>query len=282
VTAYGEYGSLLADDTIDAVYIATLHPQHHDLIVLAAEAGKHILCEKPLTLTGAEAQTAADSSRACGVVLVEAMMYRFQPQTRLLRSLISEGLIGTPLHVDVSCAFAAELDPHDRLFDPAAGGGAILDVGCYAMSFARMVAGWTVGDDAVSPQSLDAAGHRAETGVDDWALARMTFPGGFTANIRAGTRISDASEARIYGTLGHVQVPNPWTPGKNGQEPHILLTGLGDRDARVVFAESAPLFGAEIDAVSEARTHGESAALSLADSIATMHSLDRWRAGIPA
>jgi predicted dehydrogenase len=281
VRAYGEYAPLLADDRIDAVYIATLNPHHRDLIVRAAEAGKHILCEKPLTLTGAEAQAAADSSRASGVVLVEAMMYRFQPQTRLLRSLIDEGLIGTPLHVDVSCAFAAEFDPRDRVFDPAAGGGAILDVGCYAMSFARMVAGWAAGDDAVSPLSLDAAGHRAETGVDDWAVASMTFPGRFTANIRTGTRLAEASEARIYGSLGHIQVPNPWTPGKNGQEPRLLVTGLGDRDARVFVAESAPIFGSEIDAVSEAQPRGESAALSLADSIATMHSLDRWRAGIP-
>jgi predicted dehydrogenase len=281
VSAYGEYAALLADRDIDAVYIATLHPQHRDLIVAAAEAGKHILCEKPLTVTGQDAETAAGSARACGVVLVEAMMYRFQPQTHLLGSVLRGGTIGTPVHVDVSCAFATQFDPLDRLFDSAAGGGAILDVGCYAMSFARMVAGWTVDDDAVQALTLDAAGHRAATGVDDWAVASMTFPGGFTANVRTGTRVADSSEARIYGSAGHIHVPNPWTPGKDGREPHLLVRGIGDREARLLACDPAPLFGAEIDAVWEARENGESAAISIRDSLATMHSLDRWRAGIP-
>jgi predicted dehydrogenase len=282
VTTYGGYAELLEDRTIDAVYIATLHPQHRGLIVAAAEAGKHILCEKPLTVTGPEAEEATDAVRACGVAMAEAMMYRFQPQTQLLRSILDEGQIGTPLHVDVSCAFAAEFDGRDRLFDSEAGGGAILDVGCYAMSFARMIAGWTVDDDAVQPLTLAANGHRAETGVDDWAVTDMTFPGGLTANVRTGTRVTDSSEARIYGSAGHVNVPNPWTPGKNGQRAYLIVTGVGDSEGRVVSSPSAPLFGAEIDAVWEARESGESSAISLRDSVATMHSLDRWREAIPA
>jgi predicted dehydrogenase len=281
VTPYGEYAELLAARDIDAVYIATLHPQHHDLIVAAAAAGKHILCEKPLTVTGAEAEAAAHSARAHGVTLVEAMMFRFQPQTQLLRSMLGEGTIGEPVHADVSCAFVAPFDPGDRLFDPTSGGGAILDVGCYAMSFARMVAGWAVGDDAVQALALVASGHRADTGVDDWAVASLTFPGGFTAQIRTGTRVADASEARIYGSEGHIHVPNPWTPGKDGQKPQLVVRGVGDREARVVACNPAPLFGAEIDAVWEARESGEASALSPWDSIATMYGLDRWRAGIP-
>jgi len=280
--AYCDYAALLADRDIDAVYIATLHPTHHDLIVAAARAGKHILCEKPLTVTGAAAQAAADASQASGVVLVEAMMYRFQPQTERLRAVLSEGLIGVPLHVDVSCAFATAFDPRDRLFSATAGGGAILDVGCYAMSFARMVAGSARQDDAAEPAIASAGGHLADTGVDDWAVASLTFPGGMTASVRAGTRLRDSSEAHIYGSEGHIRVANPWTPGKDGQTPALVVTRIGDSEARVLRCESAPLFGAEIDAVWEARDRGEAIAIPLRDSVATAHALDAWRARIAA
>lgn len=278
--AYGDYAALLADPDIDAVYIATLHPAHRDLIVAAAAAGKHVLCEKPLTVTASDAEIAVDAARSAGVVLVEAMMYRFQPQTERVRSVLSEGLIGRPLHVDVSCAFAAEFDSSDRLFDPAAGGGAILDVGCYAMSFARMVAGWALQNDAVEPESMLTGGHVAATGVDDWAVASLTFPGGLTASVRAGTRLGDSSEARIYGSEGHIHVPNPWVPGKDGQTPRFTLTRAGDLEAQVFECAAAPLFGAEIDAVWEARARGEAGVMSMQDSIATMRALDRWRASL--
>jgi predicted dehydrogenase len=282
VIAYGDYAALLADRDVDAVYIATLHPQHAGLIVACAEAGKHVLCEKPLTVTGAEAAAAVAAAAKAGVVLVEAMMYRFQPQTERVRAALADGLIGTPLHIDVSCAFTTRFDPADRLFDPVAGGGAILDVGCYAMSFARMVAGWTVGDDAVEPADLTAAGHLAGTGVDDWAVASLAFPGGFTANVRAGTRQADDSQARIYGSEGHLHIANPWTPGKAGHEPAVTLSRVGDDEPRMLPCASVSLFGAEIDAVWEARDRGEARAMSPRDSLATMRSLDRWRLAVGA
>jgi predicted dehydrogenase len=279
---YGDYAALLADPGIDAVYIATLHPQHAGLISACAQAGKHIMCEKPLTVTGAEAEAAAAAAASAGVALVEAMMYRFQPQTRWIGSAIADGLIGTVRHVDVSCAFRTRFSPRDRLFDPSAGGGAILDVGCYAMSFARMVAGWTLGDDAVEPAELTAGGHLGETGVEDWATASMVFAGGLTANVRAGTRLADDSQARIYGSEGHLSIPDPWTPGKDGKEPTVMLSRVGDDDAQVVRCASAPLFGAEVDALWEARDSGQALAISPRDSIATMRSLDRWRREVGA
>jgi predicted dehydrogenase len=281
VAVHGDYADLLADPDVDAVYIATRHPEHAALIVACAAAGKHVLCEKPLTMTGAQAEAAAAACVAAGVTLVEAMMYRFQPQTERVRSVVADGLIGTPLHVDVSCAFSTAFDPGDRLFDPSAGGGAILDVGCYAMSFARMVAGWTAGDDAVEPSELTAGGHLSSTGVDDWAAASMVFPGGLTASVRTGTRLADDSQARVYGSEGHIHVANPWTPGKDGHEPEVTLTRVGDGETRLPCA-SAPLFGAEIDALWAARERGEACVMSPRDSVATMRCLDRWRLGVGA
>jgi predicted dehydrogenase len=276
--AYGDYPTLIADPGVDAVYIATVHPQHAGLIMACVKAGKHVLCEKPLTVTGDQAAAAAAAAADAGVVLVEAMMYRFQPQTELIRTVIADGLIGSPLHVDVSCAFTTRFDPGDRLFDRSAGGGAILDVGCYAMSFARMVAGWTSGDDAVEPTELTASGHLADTGVDDWAVASLVFPGGFTANVRAGTRLAEDFQARIYGSEGHLRIPDPWRP----DEPQVVLSRVGDDGPRVLRCASAPLFGAEIDALWEARDRGSVCVMSPRDSVATMRTLDRWRLEIGA
>jgi predicted dehydrogenase len=277
---YAEYADLLADADVDAVYIATIHPQHEALVVAAAEAGKHVLCEKPLTVDARGAEAAAAAARANGVALVEAMMYRFQPQTDEIRRLVLGGAIGVPLHVDVACVADVPFDPRSRLFDPALGGGAILDVGCYALSYARMIAGWLEDDAAVEPVSLTASGHLAQTGVDDWAQAELVFPAGLTASVTTGIRPRDPSVARLSGSEGSLMVPNPWTPGRDGI-PQVVLQRVGEAD-RVIECGALPLFGAEVAALTAAVEVGESDAIPLRDSIATMRVLDRWRAATSA
>jgi predicted dehydrogenase len=279
---FASYAALLADSQIDAVYIATVHPQHEELIIAAAAVGKHILCEKPITVSGPTAETACAAAAAAGVVLVEAMMYRFQPQTEALRQLLASGSIGTPLQVDVSCAFTTPYDPDDRLFDPKLGGGAILDVGCYSMSFARMVAGWVLDDDAAEPAELSGGGHLAESGVDDWAVASMLFAGGFSAQVRAGIRLGDVSDAVIHGSEGHVRIANPWTPGKGGSTPELVLSRVGCDDQEIIRCEAAPLFGAEVAALAAAVPAGAARQMTPRDSVATMRSIDRWHAAFPA
>jgi predicted dehydrogenase len=134
--------------------------------------------------------------------------------------------------------------------------------------------------DAVEPVEVTAGGHLTDTGVEDWAVASLLFAGGFTANVRAGTRLADDMQAHIYGSEGHLRIPNPWTPGKDGNEPTVMLSRLGDDEPRILPIASAPLFGAEIDALWEARDSGEARAMSPRDSVATMRSLDRWRGGV--
>jgi predicted dehydrogenase len=280
--AFDSYAALLEDARIDAVYIATIHPQHAELIMAAASAGKHILCEKPLTTNGQAAQAACDAAAAAGVALVEAMMYRFQPQTEALRRMLQSGAIGTPLHVSVSCAFAAPFDPGERLFDRGLGGGGILDVGCYSMSFARMVAGWVLQDDAAEPAELHGGGHLAESEVDDWAVASLLFAGGFTAQVRTGTRLGEAQDAVIYGSEGYVYIANPWTPGKDGSAPEFVVSRVGHDEPEVVRCAARPLFGAEAAALAEAVETGAAGSMTPRDSVATMRSLDRWRAAVEA
>jgi predicted dehydrogenase len=278
--AFASYEALLEDTRIDAVYIATIHPDHEKLIVAAASAGKHVLCEKPITVDGQTAQSACDAAAEAGIALVEAMMYRFQPQTEVLRQVLESGSIGIPLHVDVSCAFSASFDCSDRLFDPRLGGGAILDVGCYSMSFARMVAGWVLHDDAAEPSEFLGGGHLAESGVDDWAVASLLFAGGFSAQVRTGTRLGDASDAAIYGSEGYVRIANPWTPGKDGSTPQLVVSRVGSDAPEIIRCAAEPLFGAEVEALTEAVQVGEARRMTPRDSMATMRTLDRWRAAV--
>ena len=179
--------------------------------------------------------------------------------------------------MDVSCSFVTVYAPDDRLFNRDLGGGAILDVGCYSMSFARMIAGWVADDESVEPAVLDGAGHIGEGDVDDWAVATLGFDTGVSAHVRAGMRMDDDFGARIHGTEGHVRVPNPWTPGRGGVPSEMILTGLGHDAGEVLTMEGAPLFGAELDAVAESILRGYATEISVADSIGTMRCLDSWR-----
>lgn len=273
---YASHDALLADPEIGAVYIATLHPQHAGFIAAAAAAGKHILCEKPVTIDAAEARTAFEQAAAAGVVLLEAMQYRFQPQTERIRQVIAAGDIGTPLHVDVSCSFRVGFDPADRLFDPTQGGGGILDVGCYAMSYALMVADWATGSEAAEPSTFLGGGHHAPSGVDDWAVASLTFEGGFTASARAGTRLDDPMHALIHGTAGHIFVDNPWTPGKGGVTPEIVVSRVGEEPQTIV-CDAEPLFAVEVAALEQRVATGSSAGMTPRQSIVVMQALDEWQ-----
>jgi predicted dehydrogenase len=280
VAAYGSYQQLIDASDVDAVYIATIHPEHLRLIVDAAAAGKHILCEKPITMNAEEARTAAAAASAAGVVLVEAMMFRFQSQSQAIKSVLLQGSIGVPQHVDVACAFRTAVDPSDRLFDPKQGGGAILDVGCYTMSFARMIASWIAGDDGVEPSTFEGRGHIGETGVDDWAVASLGFEGGLTAHLRTGIRLGNDFGAWIYGSEGYLRIDNPWTPGKDGSPAEIVRYHVDSDAPEIVKSPAEPLFGAEVAAVVGSLATGEASPITTRDSVATMSCLDRWRAAV--
>src|SRR5688572_32176004 len=144
---YASYEALLADPDVRAVYVSTPHPQHKQWATRAAAAGKHVLCEKPLCLNHADAAAVIDAARAHGVFLMEAFMYRCHPQTRKLIDLLRGGAIGEVRAVHAAFSFRAPFDPASRLFNKALGGGGILDVGCYPVSMARLVAGVAAGAD---------------------------------------------------------------------------------------------------------------------------------------
>ncbi|MCJ8328739.1 MAG: Gfo/Idh/MocA family oxidoreductase, partial [Lentisphaeria bacterium] len=149
--AYGSYQALLDDPDIDAVYISTPHPMHAEWAIKAANAGKHILSEKPATMSHADLMTVIEAARSNDVYFMEAYMYRCTPQTAKIVELISSGAIGEVRIIDAVFSFQAGFHPDGRLFNAELGGGGILDVGGYAVSMARLVAGVALGKDYADP-----------------------------------------------------------------------------------------------------------------------------------
>ena len=139
--AHGSYAAILADPDVDVLYVATPHPQHHALALAALRAGKALLVEKSFTATTAGAAEVVDLARATGVFAMEAMWTRFQPAVVAMRELIADGAIGEVRSVQADLGVAREYDPADRLFALELGGGALLDLGVYVVSFAQMLLG---------------------------------------------------------------------------------------------------------------------------------------------
>ncbi len=214
--AHGSYEALLKDADVDAVYVATPHPQHAEWTIKLLRAGKHVLCEKPLALNWADAEAMFEAADKAGRVLVEAFMYRCHPQTAKLVELLRDKVIGDVQFIDAAFSFRGGDDPQSRLMNPDLGGGGILDVGCYATSIARLVAGVATGGDVAEPIEMQGVGHIGQTGVDEWASATAKFPGGILANLRTGVRLNASNDLVIYGTEGKIVIPQTFIPARDG------------------------------------------------------------------
>lgn len=190
------YEELLAATDIDAVYIPLPHSLHARWSIAAARAGKHVLCEKPLALSEAEALQMFAAADATGVVLLEGYPYWYQPQTHAIERLIAEGAIGEVQTVTATCGFTLD-DPDDFRFDPALGGGALMDVGCYPVSFIRQVIG--------SRPSRVSAIARWRDGVDQTLAATLEFATGAIAQVSCSFSTGLHRSALIAGSDGIIE-----------------------------------------------------------------------------
>ncbi|WME24753.2 aldo/keto reductase [Brachybacterium sp. GU-2] len=269
----GDYEQVLASDDVDAVYVSTVHTGHARLAAAALEAGKHVLVEKPLTPNSGTTMALLDLAARSGKVLLEAYMYRFHPQTVRVLELVAEGAIGEIAHVDASFAFDTGAR-EGRLFDTATAGGGILDVGCYPLSLARFVAGAAAGRPSLEPSSLTGRGTIGETGVDEWATAQLTFPGGATASLRTGVRLADPQSATITGSRGVIRLADPW--GLT-EEQVIELDVVGEEPRRIEIPR-ASAYALEADALAlAARDGAEVPELTAENSLGQARALDAWR-----
>lgn len=267
---HGSYDAVLADEAVDAVYIALPNHLHLDWTIRCAEAGKHVLCEKPLALNAVQALQAFEVCRAHGVFCMEGFMYRCHPQTWTLRRLLVDGIIGDVRVVQADFGYAAS-DIGIRDVN-AWGGGAIMDVGCYCTSMARLVAGAPAVD-------ISGAAHLdPTTGVDHWATAVVRYANDVTAVLSCAGRVRLGGQVRIYADKGSMIVPSPWHPGREGASIHVHPE---QGELQIVEVPAARgLYALEVDAVGRSLQDGEAPEMPWSETLENMRTLDGWRASV--
>lgn len=260
--AHGSYVDLLQDPDVDAVYIATPHAQHAAHACLAIAAGKAVLVEKSFTATYAGAETVVNQARQAGVFAMEAMWTRFVPAVVRVRELIADGAIGEVRAVAADLGVRRDLDPADRLFNLSLGGGTLLDLGVYVVSFAQMVLG--------QPRGVTARGSLLPTGVDGEAGLLVDFGDGRTATLQTSFRAPTPGDARIYGTDGWIDVPPRFH-----HPDRLVLHRHGKQSIEEVHAPDGAGYSYEFDEVARVIGEGrtESAVMSLADTLAVQRVL---------
>jgi len=197
-TAYGSYEDLVADPMIDAVYVATPHPQHVANTILALNAGKPVLCEKPFAVNAVEAQAMVAAAIDNDVALLEAMWTRFLPHIAQVRELLSSGVIGQVVNVEADHGQYLIDHENPRLTEPSLAGGALLDLGIYPVSFAHMVLG--------VPKRITATGVLTEKGVDSQTSAILDYENGAQAVVTTTLITGTPCRATIAGTLGRIEI----------------------------------------------------------------------------
>jgi predicted dehydrogenase/aryl-alcohol dehydrogenase-like predicted oxidoreductase len=278
---HGSYEALLADPEVQAVYVATPHPHHAAWAIRAAEAGKHLLVEKPLAMSQPEAQAVIEAAIAHGIFLMEAFMYRCHPQTRRIAELIRSGAVGEVRVIQAAFGFhwPVPYDPKSRLLNPELGGGGILDVGCYPVSMARLIAGAAAGQDFANPVEVKAAGHLGQTGVDEWAVAVLRFPGDILAQVSTSVQVNQENVVRVFGSKGSLFIPEPWGPSRHGGTSKLILHVQGQEPREILVENDRPLYALEADTVAEhlEARQARAPAMSWEDSLGNAQALDRWR-----
>ncbi len=279
---YGSYAALLADAEVQAVYIAVPHPWHAEWAIKAAEAGKHVLCEKPLALNHAEAMAVVEAAQEHDVFLMEAFMYRCHPQMARVVELVRSGAIGQVRVIQATFSFHSAYKLESRLLNNRLGGGGILDVGGYCTSMARAIAGAALDRSFADPLEVKAVGHvGSESRVDEYTVAVLKFPGDIVAQLFTGVQVAGENVVRIFGSQGSITIPNPWVPNQQPGKSSIFVKRHGqDAPEEMEVETTVGLYGLEADTVAEFIEQRQSPTMSWEDTLGNMRTLDQWRAEI--
>lgn len=259
--------ALANDPDIDAIYVATPHPMHAENSILCLEAGKAVLCEKPFAINARQAAEVIRVARAKKVFLMEAMWTRFLPIIVKVREWIRQGAIGEPRMVSADFGFRAGVNPEGRLFNPHLGGGGLLDVGIYTVSFAAMVFG-------PHPDRVTSMATLGETGVDEQAAIILGYPGGELALLSTAIRTSTLHEARVIGTDGTILLHPAFWKGERA------TLKAGGKEETVELPLTGNGYNYEAAEVGRCLRAGEleSPTIPLDETLAIMQILDQIRA----
>ena len=281
---YATYEALLADPEVQVVYVSTPHPMHAKWAIKAAEAGKHVLVEKPIGMNEAEAKAMIDAASRHGVFLMEAFMYRCHPQTKEISRLIRDGELGEVRLIQATFTFDAKAGPESRLLARSLGGGGILDIGCYTASMSRLIAGAATGKPFEDPLEVKGCGRIGRTGVDEWAIASLKFPGDIVAQLCAGVQLNGGetgSHVRVLGSEAILTIPVPWVPSKRGGDSLLILKKHSEPELRELIVKTPlSLYACEVETVAANLANRQAPEMSWADSMGNIRVLDRWRAEV--
>jgi predicted dehydrogenase len=262
--AYGSYEEVVGDPDVDIVYIGSPHSEHREHALLAIAAGKHVLCEKPIALSAREATDIAEAARAAGVFVMEAMWTRFLPKFTVIKQLLDDGVLGTPGVVIADLGFRAEFNPEGRMFNPALGGGGLLDLGVYPVWFAQFALG--------KPSAVHAFGTLASTGVDQQVSMGLEYEGRAQATIVVSLLADTGGRALIAGSDGRIDVhpmfigPGGFTLSGGGQSLEFVdETGFQWRDG--LCWQAAAVAQHVADGLTEAPEHPLSATIAQLETI---------------
>ncbi|MFH2051425.1 MAG: Gfo/Idh/MocA family oxidoreductase [bacterium] len=264
---HSRYEDLAADRRLDAVYVATPHAFHEEHATLCLRGGKHVLCEKSFALSAAQARRMAAAARENRVLLMEGMWTRFLPAIVRVHEVIAAGTIGDPRLLLTDFGFRATYDPRSRLFDPALGGGTLLDLGVYPVAMAFSLFG--------PPLTFETTATLAPTGVDEEAAVIMHHAAGRSAVFATSFTVDTPKDARILGAEGWIRIHAPWWAATT------ITVGKGNEDGKTTtyphrgqgFAHVAEHF---MDLIRSGKR--ESPVMPLDESVAVMATLDAIRA----
>ena len=263
--AYSDYESLVRDPEVDAVYVATTHNFHHDNVRLALSHGKHVLCEKPITINAAQLEELIALAKEKKLFLMEALWTRFLPGITKLKELLDSDVIGTPRVVNAFFGIDRDEDPEHRLLNPQLAGGAVLDLGIYPLNFAHIVFGG-------APEASSSLAWLGRTGVDEISSYLLRFSEGRMAMLTSTCKVAEIDEATIYGKKGRIRVEKFLRPVAIHVE-----TESGTETFDVRFPSSG--FQYEIEEATACILEGrmESSVMPLSESLAIMRLMDHFR-----
>ncbi|HEV7199612.1 MAG TPA: Gfo/Idh/MocA family oxidoreductase [Candidatus Limnocylindria bacterium] len=268
--AHGSYEALLADAEVDAVYIPLPNHLHAEWTLAAARAGKHVLCEKPLATTAADAERMIEVCRAEGVQLMEAFMYRLHPSWVAVRELVAGGRIGQLVAVDSWFSYFND-DPANIRNIAAVGGGALYDIGCYSVNLSRMLFG-------SEPTGIHAVLRRDPVGGTDVLTSGLLEFGDGVATFTCSTRAEDDQRVEIYGTTGRISIGIPFNiPPDRPTEVFVTAGGNPpvDPDTEVLTFATADPYTVEAEYFAAAVLEDRPVPVPPEDAVANLHVIEQ-------
>ena len=280
---FNSYDEILNCGEINSIYISTLNNTHADIIVKAVKAKKNILCEKPVTTNYQDAKKVFEILNKSDVFFLEAIAYRTHQQTKFVIKKIKEGEIGEVKKIESTFGFLVKkINFKSRLFDNKLGGGAILDVGCYPVSYTNLIANTNEKENIHLPELIDVNGSLCETGVDEFSYATLKFKNGIIARVGAGIRLNMKNNTLIEGTKGKILIHNPWLPDK---KTFVDIT-TSKRNYKSFINSDKNIYANQINIASQQILEGNKEAnfpaMTWKDSLMNMCILEKWKKKLTA